>query len=94
MEYGDAQETNRLLRQLCETQVANLEVQRKLLDIVAAQTAHNEETSRRFLDRATLLQDRTMELLVLNRRVLSFGLPVFAVIVVLFAWGFVFGGHR
>ena len=72
MEDADAREGIRLLTQIHETQVANLEVQRKLLELVAAQGARNDEASKRFIERSTVLQDRTMDMLVFNRRVLSF----------------------
>ena len=88
MEHGDEQESTRLLRQIHEVQVANLEVQRKLLDTVVSQSTRNEESSRRIMERTTLLQDRTMDMLVLNRRILWYGLTLFAFVVVLFLWRF------
>ena len=94
MEREDAQATIRLLGQIYEAQAANLEVQRKLLDTVVAQAARNEEISRKVGERTTLLQDRTMDMLVLNRRILSYGLPIFAVVVILFVWAVTFGIFR
>jgi hypothetical protein len=85
MEREDAQTAIRLLGQIYEAQAANLEVQRKLLDTVVAQAARNEEMSKRAGERTTLLQDRTMEMLILNRRILSYGLPIIVVVVV-FIW--------
>ena len=88
MEHGDEQESTLLLRQIHEVQVANLEVQRKLLDTVVSQSTRTEESSRRIMERTTLLQDRTMDMLVLNRRILWHGLTLFAFVVVLFLWRF------
>ena len=91
MEQGDAQEMIRLLRRIDEAQAANLEIQRKLLETVVAQSARNEESSKRVIDRTTLLQDRTMDTLILNRRLVSYGLPIFAVVVVLLLWRLTLG---
>ena len=91
MENGDAKEMIRLLGQIYEAQVANLDVQRKLLDTVVSQSARNEESSKRVIERTTLLQDRTMDTLILNRRIMSYGLPIFAVVVVLLLWRFALG---
>jgi len=101
MENEDAQTAIRLLGQIREIQAANLEVQRKLLDTVVAQYARSDEASKRMMerttllqDRATLLQDRAMDLLVVNRRIISYGLPLVVVAVVLFFWMFAVGVHR
>jgi hypothetical protein len=91
MENGDAREMIRLLTQIAEAQAATLDVQRKLLDTVVAQSTRNEESSKRVIERTTLLQDRTMDTLILNRRLVSYGLPIFAVVVVLLLWRFTFG---
>jgi hypothetical protein len=101
MENEDAQAAIRLLEQIHEIQAANLEVQRKLLDTVVAQYARSEEASKRVIerttllqDRTTVLQDRTMDMLIMNRRILSYGLPLCVVAVALFFWMFAFGVHR
>lgn len=94
MEREDAQATIRLLGQIYDAQVANLEVQRKLLDTVVAQAARNEEVSKRVGERTTLLQDRTMDMLILNKRILSYGLPIIVVVVLLLFWVLTFGIHR
>ena len=91
MDHGDAQEMIRLLTQIADAQAANLDIQRKLLETVVAQSARSEESSKRIIERTTLLQDRTMDTLILNRRIVSYGLPIFAVVVVLLLWRFAMG---
>ncbi len=87
MEHDDAEKMIRLLAELRDAQVANLEVQRKLLDIVAAQGKRGDELA----ERARLIQDRNMDLLVQSRRILWFGLPVMAAILLLFLWALTSG---
>jgi|KBSMisStandDraft_5_1062788.scaffolds.fasta_scaffold107047_3 hypothetical protein len=91
MEIGDAREMIRLLTQIADAQAANLDIQRKLLDTVVAQSTSSEERSTRIIERTSLLQDRTMDTLILNRRLVSYGLPIFAVVVVLLLWRFALG---
>jgi len=91
MEIGDAREMIRLLTQIADAQAANLDIQRKLLDTVVAQSTRSEERSTRIIERTSLLQDRTMDTLILNRRLVSYGLPIFAVVVVLLLWRFALG---
>jgi len=101
MENEDAQAALRLLGQIHEIQAANLEVQRKLLDTVVAQYARSDEASKQMIerstllqDRAKLLQDRTMDMLIMNRRILSYGVPICVIAGLLFFWMFAFGVHR
>jgi len=91
MKIGDAREMIRLLTQIADAQAANLDIQRKLLDTVVAQSTSSEERSTRIIERTSLLQDRTMDTLILNRRLVSYGLPIFAVVVVLLLWRFALG---
>lgn len=94
MEREEAQEAIRLLGQINEAHAANLEIQRKLLDTVVAQAARNEETAKRLGERTMLLQDRTMEMLTLNKGIVSYGLPILAALALLLVWVLAFGIHR
>ena len=90
MEHDDAQALIKLLEQLRDVQVENLEVQRKLLEIVAAQGKRSEELS----ERTRLLQDRSMDTLVSNRRFVFYGLPIAGGIGLFFLWALASGYFR
>jgi hypothetical protein len=79
-----------LVTEIRDVQVANLEVQRKLCELVNAQheelmrmRARNNE----ILERGKVLQDRNMETLVAQRRFLLYWLPALALfLAAILAW--------
>jgi hypothetical protein len=82
----------RLVTELRDVQVANLEVQRKLYEIVLAQNERLEKTSApaaELQERGRVLQDRSMDMLVAQRRFMLYGLPglaIFVIVIVVLVW--------
>jgi hypothetical protein len=80
----------RLVTELRDVQVANLEVQRKLYELVVTQNERLEKMSAKsaeLQERGRVLQDRTMDALVTQRRFMVYWLPGLAILFVLvFAW--------
>lgn len=80
----------RLVTELRDVQVENLEVQRKLYEVVLSQRETLKGTTERnaeLQERARLLQDRTMDMLVTQRRFMLYWLPALAIgLVFVWAW--------